>query len=160
MRKWGVPSLLLCFCILTGCSAKPSYISQEQISAAFQCKAKITSSSGVWEAVVTHTVGNGFSCEGENISYYWTGGQFYETCAGLESERGSCTLPDTAYALQLKNLVSLLYESQLEPLDGETLKGSCSWGEFIVKADSTTGKILEIRCDGAGFHAVFEDLET
>ncbi len=157
MRKLFCLSCAAVFLLLTGCNgAQPSYLSQEQLSPEFRCRATIVSSSGEWQATVSHTAENGFSCEGDAISYYWSGGQFYETCAGLASEKGSCTLPESSYALELKEFLSQIYEGEMESLDGETLRGSCGRGEFIVKADGKTGSLLEIRCDGAGFRAVFE----
>ena len=158
MRKKLCVFLFTVCLLLTGCtSIQPSYLSQEQISPEFRCKATIVTSSGEWEAIVSHTAENGFSCESDTISYYWSGGQFYETCAGLESEKGPCTLPENSYALALEEYLSLIYEGQLEPIDSETLKGSCSRGDFIIKADGKTGKLKELRCDAAGFLATFQE---
>lgn len=159
MRR-GLAVLALLLALLAGCATQPQYLSQEQISPEFSCRAAVTSASGEWDAAVSHTAENGFSCEGEAVSYYWSGGQFYESCAGLESPKGSCTLPKTSYALQLKEFLTEIYEGTLEPVDGETLKGSCAFGTFLVKADGNSGALREIRCDGAGFRAVFYTPQT
>lgn len=95
------------------------------------------------------------SCEGELISYYWTGGQFYESCEGLQGDPGSCRLLSNSYAVQLQEVLDIIFTETLSPVASDQLQGTWRMAPFTVTVEKSTGKLLQIVSEECNFRVDF-----
>lgn len=92
----------------------------------------------------------------EGLSYDWNGSGFTVGYAGLSAENDSCVLPDTSFASLIVGCLDRAQQKDAlaQSREGE-FSGNSAGFHFLLRADTSTGKITELSVPEKNLKAKF-----